>query len=40
MSVWMGPLKASIEDMKAGRVIPADDVLAEMGRILDGKQGQ
>ncbi len=36
----MDALKASIEDMKAGRVIPADDVLAEMRRILDGKRGQ
>ena len=36
----MDELKASIEDMKAGRVIPADDVLAEMRRLLDGKQGQ
>ncbi len=36
----MDALKASIEDMKAGNVIPADDVLAEMRRILDGKQGR
>ena len=36
----MDALKASIEDMKAGRVIPADDVLAEMRQVLDGKRGQ
>ena len=36
----MDALKASIEDMKAGKVIPADDVLAEMKQILDGKQGR
>jgi PHD/YefM family antitoxin component YafN of YafNO toxin-antitoxin module len=36
----MDALKASIDDMKAGRVIPADDVLAEMRQILDGKQGR
>ncbi len=36
----MDALKASIEDMKAGKVIPADDVLAEMRRILDGKQSR
>jgi hypothetical protein len=33
-------LEASLADMTAGRVIPADDVLAEMRRILDGKQGR
>jgi PHD/YefM family antitoxin component YafN of YafNO toxin-antitoxin module len=33
----MDALKASIEDMKAGKVIPADDVLAEMRQILEGK---
>jgi PHD/YefM family antitoxin component YafN of YafNO toxin-antitoxin module len=33
-------LKASIEDMKAGKVIPAADVLAEMRQILDGKRGR
>ena len=36
----MDALKASVEDMKAGKVIPADDVLAEMRQILDGKQGR
>ena len=30
----MDALKASIEDMKAGRIIPADDVLAELRQIL------
>jgi PHD/YefM family antitoxin component YafN of YafNO toxin-antitoxin module len=33
----MDALQASLDDMKAGRVIPADDVLAEMRQILDGK---
>jgi prevent-host-death family protein len=33
-------LRASIEDMKAGRVIPAQDVLAEMRQILAEKQAQ
>ena len=36
----MDALKASIEDMRAGKVIPADDVLAEMRQILDEKQGR
>ena len=35
----MDALKASIDDMKAGRVIPAGDVLAEMRQILEEKQG-
>ena len=35
----MDVLKASLDDMKAGRVIPADDVLAEMRRIVSRKQG-
>jgi PHD/YefM family antitoxin component YafN of YafNO toxin-antitoxin module len=34
----MDALKASIEDMKAGKVVPAGDVLAEMRQILDGKR--
>ncbi|MGP0068963.1 MAG: type II toxin-antitoxin system Phd/YefM family antitoxin [Isosphaeraceae bacterium] len=34
----MDALKASMEDMKVGRVIPADDVLVDMRQILDGKQ--
>jgi prevent-host-death family protein len=33
-------LKASLDDMKAGRVIPADDVLAEMRQILDRTPGR
>jgi hypothetical protein len=36
----MDALKASIEDMKVGKVIPADDVLAEMRQILAGKHGR
>ncbi len=36
----MDALKASMEDRKAGKVIPAADVLAEMRRILDGKQSR
>ena len=36
----MDALKASIEDMKAGKVIPAGEVLAEMRQILDRKQGR
>src|SRR5580692_4351654 len=34
----MDALKASIEDMKSGKVIPAADVLAEMRQILAEKQ--
>jgi predicted transcriptional regulator len=36
----MDALKASLDDMKAGKVIPADDVLAEMRHIVAEKQGQ
>jgi prevent-host-death family protein len=36
----MDALKASLEDMKAGRVIPAAAVLAEMRQILGKKQGR
>jgi PHD/YefM family antitoxin component YafN of YafNO toxin-antitoxin module len=36
----MDALKASIEDMKAGKVIPAEEVLAEMRHILDRKQAR
>jgi prevent-host-death family protein len=36
----MDVLKASLDEMKAGKVIPADDVLAEMRQILDEKQGR
>ncbi|APW61596.1 hypothetical protein [Paludisphaera borealis] len=32
-------LRASIADMKAGRVSPAEDMLAEMRQILGAKQG-
>jgi len=34
----MDGLRASLDDMKAGRVSPAEDMLAEMRRILDAKQ--
>ena len=33
----MDALQASLDDMKAGKIIPADAVLAEMRQILDGK---
>jgi hypothetical protein len=36
----MEGLQASIADMRAGKVVPADDVLAEMRNILAGKQRQ
>ena len=36
----MEALRASIDDMRAGKVIPADDVLAEMRHILAEKQSQ
>ncbi len=36
----MEALRASIEDMRAGRVIPAEAMLAEMRQILAEKQGQ
>ncbi len=36
----MDALKASIEDMKADRVVAAGDVLAEMRQILAGKRGR
>ncbi len=36
----MDALKASLDDMRAGKVIPADDVLAEMRQILEEKQGR
>jgi PHD/YefM family antitoxin component YafN of YafNO toxin-antitoxin module len=36
----METLQASIDDMRAGKAVPAADVLAEMRRILDGKQGR
>jgi hypothetical protein len=36
----MDALKASLDDLKAGKVIPAADVLAERRQILDGKRGR
>jgi PHD/YefM family antitoxin component YafN of YafNO toxin-antitoxin module len=36
----MEALQTSIADMRAGKVVPAGDVLAEMRKILDGKQGR
>ena len=36
----MDALRASVEDMKAQRVIPANDVIAELRQILEGKHGQ
>jgi hypothetical protein len=36
----MNALQASIEDMRAGRVIPAESMLAEMRQILTEKQGR
>jgi PHD/YefM family antitoxin component YafN of YafNO toxin-antitoxin module len=36
----MEALRASIDDMRAGKVIPAEDVLAEMRNILAEKQSQ
>ena len=36
----MEALRASIDDMRAGKVVPADDVLAEMRQILAEKQSQ
>jgi PHD/YefM family antitoxin component YafN of YafNO toxin-antitoxin module len=36
----MDALKASLEDMKAGRVAPAPEVLAEMRQILERKPGR
>jgi PHD/YefM family antitoxin component YafN of YafNO toxin-antitoxin module len=36
----MDALKATLADMKAGKVVPADDVLAEMRQILDKKRGR
>ena len=34
----MDALKASLEDMRAGRVSPAEDMLAEMRQMLEAKQ--
>jgi len=36
----MDALRDSIEDMKASKVIPAEDVLVEMRHIPDGKHGR
>jgi PHD/YefM family antitoxin component YafN of YafNO toxin-antitoxin module len=36
----MDSLQASIEDMRAGRVIPAESMLAEMRQILAEKRGR
>ena len=36
----MDALRASLEDMKAGRVSPAADMLAEMRQILDAKKAR
>jgi PHD/YefM family antitoxin component YafN of YafNO toxin-antitoxin module len=36
----MDALQASIEDMRAGRVIPAESMLTEMRQILAEKQGR
>jgi len=36
----MEALRASIDDMRAGKVVPADNVLAEMRQILAEKQSQ
>jgi PHD/YefM family antitoxin component YafN of YafNO toxin-antitoxin module len=36
----MDALQASIEDMRAGRVIPAESMLAEMRQILAEKRGR
>jgi prevent-host-death family protein len=36
----MDALRASIADMQAGRVEPAEEMLAEMRRILEAKQGR
>jgi len=33
-------VRTSVEDMRAGRVIPAEDMLAEMRQILALKQGR
>jgi PHD/YefM family antitoxin component YafN of YafNO toxin-antitoxin module len=36
----MDALRASLEDMRAGKVSPADDMLAEMRQILAERQGR
>lgn len=36
----MEALQASLDDMRAGRVVPVEDMLAEMKQLLAGKQGR
>jgi prevent-host-death family protein len=36
----MDALRASIDDMRAGRVVPAENMLAEMRKILTKNQGR
>jgi prevent-host-death family protein len=36
----MDALRASVADMRAGRVVPAEDMLADMRKILAKKQGR
>ena len=36
----MDALRASVEDMRSGRVVPAEDMLAEMRQILAGKKSR
>ena len=36
----MDALRASIEDMRAGKVVPTEEMLAEMRQILAEKQGR
>jgi PHD/YefM family antitoxin component YafN of YafNO toxin-antitoxin module len=36
----MEALQTSIDELRAGKVVPAEDVLAEMRQILAGKQGR
>ena len=36
----MDALRASVEDMRSGKVVPAEDMLAEMRQILAGKKSR
>ena len=36
----MEALQASINDMRAGKVVPVEDMLAEMRQLLTEKQGR
>jgi hypothetical protein len=36
----MDALWASVEEMRAGKVTPVEDMLAEMKQVLGGKQGR